>query len=114
VTRSGEHGRPLSEALTYQALGSEVGSVVDQKQAAYGDSFGRSGGVMHILYPNGIAPGQLDDALAVVRIVDKLFRIATSRDAFGESPARDIAGYALLMAARHDAQRRTPEVPDGE
>ena len=29
-------------------------------------------------------------------MIDKLFRIATRKDAFGESPYRDIAGYALL------------------
>lgn len=43
---------------------------------------------------------QMDDALCVVRILDKLFRIATDRDALGESPYVDIAGYALLGAAR--------------
>jgi hypothetical protein len=32
--------------------------------------------------------------------LDKLFRIATARDALGESPYRDIAGYGLLGAAR--------------
>lgn len=84
----------------YGALGMEVGELVTEKQAAYGDSFGKSGEVLRILYPDGISPEQIDDALCVVRIVDKLFRIATDRDALGESPYRDIAGYALLGAAR--------------
>jgi hypothetical protein len=77
--------------------------LVAEKQAAYGDSFGKSGEVMRILYPEGIAPEQMDDALCVVRMVDKLFRIATDRDALGESPYRDIAGYALLGDARCEA-----------
>jgi hypothetical protein len=34
--------------------------------------------------------------LAVTRIVDKLFRIATDKDAFGENPFKDIAGYGIL------------------
>jgi hypothetical protein len=87
--------------MTYEALAAEIGRLVEEKQAAYGSSFTKSGEIFRVLYPNGIAPEQMDDALALVRIVDKLFRIATARDAFGESPARDIAGYALLMAARH-------------
>jgi hypothetical protein len=86
----------------YEKLGQEVGKLVDQKQAVYGDSFGRSGNVMRVLYPDGIKPEQYDDALAMVRIIDKLFRVANKRDAFGESPGRDLAGYGLLMAARHD------------
>ena len=81
-------------------MGEEIGRLVEQKQAAYGDSFGRSGEVMRILYPQGIAPEQMEDALCVVRILDKLFRVATDRDALGESPYRDIAGYGLLGAAR--------------
>ena len=84
----------------YARLGDEIGELVEKKQAAYGNSFGKSGDVMRILYPQGIAPAQMDDALAVVRVVDKLFRIATDKDALGESPWRDIAGYGLLGARR--------------
>lgn len=91
--------------VDFTALGQEIGSLVAKKQLAYGDSFGRSGAVLRILYPLGIAPAQFDDALAVVRVVDKLFRIATDRDAFGESPWRDCAGYSLLAAARVERER---------
>ncbi len=86
--------------MSYSEIGSKVGALVEQKQAAYGDSFGKSGEVMRILYPDGIPPGKLDDALTVVRVLDKLFRIATDRDALGESPWKDIAGYALLSVGR--------------
>lgn len=84
----------------FELLGAELGRLVTEKQAAYGDSFGKAGQIMRILYPNGIALEQMDDALTVVRIVDKLFRIATDRDAFGESPFRDIAGYGILGASK--------------
>lgn len=87
----------------YEELGIEIGRLVDEKQAAYGDSFGKAGDVLRILYPDGLKPGDYDDMLAVVRIVDKLFRIATDRDALGESPFKDIAGYGLLGAARSSA-----------
>ena len=62
---------------------------------------------MKILYPNGISSDQLEDALAIVRILDKLFRIATDKDALGESPYRDIAGYGLLGAARSEKTTET-------
>ena len=84
----------------YIDLGKEIGTLVATKQAAYGDSFGRAGRVLTILYPNGINPEQYDDALCIVRIVDKLFRIATDKDALGESPYRDIAGYGILGVAK--------------
>lgn len=95
--------------MTYEELGAEIGKLVETKQAAYGDAFGKSGEVMRILYPDGIPVEKLDDALTVVRVLDKLFRIATSRDALGESPWRDIAGYALLSAERAQNQEKTPE-----
>lgn len=84
----------------FEALGAEIGRLVSEKSAAYGDSFGRSGDIMRILYPDGIRPEQYDDALAVIRVIDKLFRIATAKDAFGESPWRDVCGYGLNGAAR--------------
>lgn len=92
-------------APAYEKLGAEIGRLVEQKQRAYGDAFGKTGEVMRILYPEGIPPEKLDDALAVIRILDKLFRIATDRDALGESPWRDIAGYALLGVARAERKR---------
>ena len=87
-------------ASDYENIGAQIGKLVAEKQAAYGDSFGKSGDVLRILYPNGINPDQYDDALAVVRIVDKLFRISNNKDAFGESPYMDLCGYALLGVVR--------------
>lgn len=94
----------------YKSIGEQVGTLVQQKQVAYGDSFGKSGDVMRILYPNGISPGQMDDALTVTRILDKLFHIATDRDALGESPWRDIAGYAILSIQRVESEPQ-PQYP---
>lgn len=84
----------------YEQLGQEVGKLTDHKQSSYGNSFGKAGDVLSILYPDGIQPDQYGDALAMVRVIDKLFRIATDKDAFGESPWRDIAGYGLLGAGK--------------
>ena len=82
--------------MKYEKLGCEIGRLVDEKQKAYGDSFGNAGRVLKILYPNGIPVEQYDRMMAVVRILDKLFRIATDKGAFGENPFSDIAGYGLL------------------
>jgi len=87
----------------FERIAREIGALVAEKNRAYGDSFARSGEIMRVLYPNGIRPDQYDDALGVIRVIDKLFRIATDRDALGESPWRDVAGYGVLGAARSDA-----------
>lgn len=98
------HGQPEAQDGRFARLGREIGELVEAKQRAYGDSYGRSGEVMRVLYPDGIRPEQYADALAVVRVIDKLFRVATDRDALGESPWRDIAGYGLLGAARAERE----------
>lgn len=87
----------------YHRIAQDVADLVTEKQAAYGDSFTHAGEVMRVLYPDGIKPDQMDDALVVVRVIDKLFRIATDRDALGEDPWRDIQGYALLAVGRSPA-----------
>jgi len=99
-------GREISKDpdKSYVELGTETGELVTQKQLAYGDSFGKSGAVLRQLYPNGIRIDQYDDMLTIVRILDKLFRIATDPSAFGENPYRDITGYGLLGMHRYNNQ----------
>lgn len=80
----------------YQFIGESIGKLVDEKNQAYGDSFHKAGDFLKILYPNGVQPEQYSDMLAIVRIFDKLMRIATDKDALGENPFRDIGGYAIL------------------
>lgn len=83
----------------YIGIAKDIGSLVKEKQEAYGDSFSKSEKIINILYPNGVKPENYRDLLTITRIIDKLFRIATRKNAFGESPYRDIAGYALLGLA---------------
>jgi hypothetical protein len=80
----------------YETLAADLGKTVDAKQKAYGYSFAKSGRVLSLLYPDGVRPEQFQDMLAVTRIIDKLFRIATEPEAFDEDPWLDIAGYGLL------------------
>lgn len=94
-----------AQADQFRRIGKEIGELVARKNAAYGNSFNESGAIVRILYPNGIRPEQVDDMLAIVRILDKLKRIATDRDALGESPFRDIAGYGILGTQRVESER---------
>lgn len=80
----------------FEELAREVGALVDKKNKAYGNSFGEAGDFLKILYPNGVKPEQYTDMLCIVRIFDKLKRIANEKEAFQESPYRDIVGYGLL------------------
>jgi len=103
---TGEEMEAVQKALgihdpVWANLGAEVIRVVDQSNQAYGNSTEKSASMMGILYPDGVRPEQLHDARCMISILDKLSRIATDKDAFGESPWRDVAGYALL-AYRHD------------
>lgn len=86
---------------TFESIGWNVGELVQQKQRAYGDSFGRSGECLRQMFPDGIRPEQYDDLLTIARILDKLFRIANNKDAFNENPYQDIVGYGLLGMKRH-------------
>jgi hypothetical protein len=105
--------------ITYEQVGREVGELVTRKQAQYGDSFAKSGEIMRVLYPDGISDEHVHDALVVVRIIDKLFRIATGHPSDTEDPWTDIAGYSLLKimerrksdAKDKPAERKEPDRP---
>lgn len=86
--------------VDYAKLAQEIGALVQTKNAAYGDSHTKSGEVLKLLYPDGVKPEAFVDMLTIVRILDKLFRVATDKDALGEDPFRDICGYSLLATAR--------------
>jgi hypothetical protein len=82
--------------MTYEEIGTAIGKLVAEKNIAYGDSFAQSCKILEILYPYGVKLEQYKDMLAIVRIIDKLFRIATNKSAFEETPYGDIAGYGIL------------------
>lgn len=84
---------------TFKDRGKDLGELIERKQVQYGDACVKSAAIMRILYPNGIAPHQMTDALLQVRVADKQCRIAQRgpdrKDLGGESPWMDIAGYGL-------------------
>ena len=89
--------------VKYEVIGAEIGKLVDEKQKAYGDSFSQSEKFLNLLYPEGIPVSSYGDVLTIARIWDKIKRIATDKDAFGESPYKDIAGYAILGVGKKKA-----------
>lgn len=86
----------MNNNIDYEEIARGIGALIASKNKSYGDSFHKSGEVMRQLFPDGIYPENYTDVLALVRIVDKMFRIATDPTYGEESPWGDIAGYALL------------------
>ena len=92
--------RNLLTNKIFETIGNDIGKLVQSKNEAYGDSFSKSQKILEVLYPNGVNVDQYQDMLTLVRIIDKLFRVANKKDAFGESPWADICGYAILGVAK--------------
>lgn len=87
---------------TFEEIGRRIGKLVQEKNAAYGDSFAQSCRILEVLFPNGVPVEKYRDLLAIARVIDKLFRVATHKDALGESPWTDIVGYGIL-GVKNDA-----------
>lgn len=92
----------------FKKLGEELGTLVESKQHQYGDAITKSRRILEVLYPNGLPVYVYADALLIVRVLDKLSRIAQrgvdGRDLGGESPWGDLAGYGLLGLAKDENQ----------
>ena len=107
IGTTGELRKPdfMAKESTFRRIGREVGELVEEKNKAYGDSFAKTDKFLELLYPGGIKPSQYGDALALVRIFDKMMRIASKKNAFGESPYKDIVGYGILGVAISEKTR---------
>ncbi len=81
----------------------QLGEVVDLKNVRYGNSVERSADILRVLYPAGVPISAYRDMLLVVRIIDKLGRIANGarQDSYS-----DIAGYGILGAINNEADSR--------
>ncbi len=89
-------------------IGKQMGQLVARKNKAYGNSYAQTAEFLKMLYPKGVTPSQYNDMLTIVRIFDKLARIATDKDAFGESPYKDIVGYGILGVAYNEIKEKKP------
>ena len=84
--------RPLSQVIK------ELETLLLSKRKAYGNAFNDAPQILKHLYPSGIQPDQYEDLLTIVRVLDKLYRIANRANT--EDPWQDIAGYAVLALER--------------
>jgi len=75
------------------------------KNKAYGSSFDDAVSFLKLLYPKGIKPSQYDDVLVLVRIFDKMKRIAAGQNVFRENSYQDIIGYSFLGLRRVERER---------
>ena len=85
----------------FQKKAKELGELLTRKNFAYGSAANSTGKILEILYPNGVTKDKYQDMLLIVRILDKLSRIATNKDEFDESPFEDIAGYGIIGSKLH-------------
>jgi hypothetical protein len=91
--------QPVGEIkpLSFVELAEGVGQLVQEKNEAYGDAFSKSMDFLCILYPAGIKVEQYKDVLVLVRMFDKMMRIASGNQyALGEDAYSDLTGYGLL------------------
>ncbi len=101
----------LDRTEQIDAIGAYVTKLTAQKNAAYGDSVTVSADIMKVLYPDGVSPEQYQDMLVMVRLIDKMNRIAGGdKTAFGENPWLDVAGYGIIAAAC-DTKQLADKVP---
>jgi len=86
----------------YERIALDLGQMLTKKDKAYGRAWVKVADFMRLLFPEGIKPEQYVDALLIVRVFDKLMRIATDKNAFNEDAWRDLAGYGILGASRKE------------
>jgi hypothetical protein len=89
----------------YEKTATEIGRLVAKKQKQYGNGHGKAGRLLDILYPDGIKSDQMDDALTITRVIDKLFRIAGGNQG-DEDAWQDIVGYGLLAVVKNKQKKK--------
>jgi len=91
--------------MIVKQIASDLADLIEKKNKAYGNAFAKTTEILKQLYPNGIKVEQYSDIHVIVRVLDKLSRIANNNDPFGESPYQDIAGYSLLALNNKDMNK---------
>ena len=74
-----------------------VVKTVRDKNKEYGSAFRKVSEILSILFPSGMTPDKYDDAALLIRVLDKICRIAnTNSEEVKKDAWLDICGYALL------------------
>lgn len=87
----------LSEARPLEHLCRRLGVMLQDKNDSYGSSFYKAEDFIALLWPDGVPPEAFGRMLIMVRMFDKMMRIAVMPEAFGEDAEMDLFGYAALM-----------------
>lgn len=85
------------DADDYESAGGLLGALVLEKQRQYGNALKRAAEMLAILWPDGLPVDQYLDACSVMRVIEKLSRVAAG-DLGDESAWLDIAGHGLVAA----------------
>lgn len=83
--------------MSYKEITDKLAQLLEQKEQYYGPTYREIGDVYAQLFKS-VKSIDAHDLLAVVRILDKIFRIVHSTDGSTKLDAwSDIAGYAILQ-----------------
>lgn len=79
-----------------------IAEMLGDKRDSYGDNLIVSGQFLKLLYPTGIPLNAYAEVLVIIRLIDKLMRIANQHSnpelwTEQESPWLDVAGYAIAI-----------------
>jgi len=86
-----------------RSVACDVVVVVEEKNREYGSAFQKVSEILNILFPNGIPTSKYHDVAILVRVLDKICRIASANDKNVKKDAwLDITGYGLLRLSEGD------------
>jgi len=86
-----------------EVIARDVASMVKEKNKEYGSAFQKVSHILSILFPNGIPTSKYHDVAILVRVLDKICRIASANDKNVKKDAWfDICGYGLLRLSEGD------------
>lgn len=112
---SNAHGTSEMKPRDFTARANRIGKLTAEKNVRYGDSVRRSGQILRVLWPDGIPPDKYAAAGILMRMSDKMIRIANfDMSSDDENPFDDVNGYALLGGEMLDEDRETVLPAEGD
>lgn len=100
----------MTKDSQYHTIAEGVAELVLQKQKEYGNGVLRSNRMMLQLFPDGIPAAKYRDAFTLVRLMDKISKIAADENSATGEPWRDIAAYSLLTLALIEGDNKKSEL----
>ncbi len=102
----GESGRGGVNGVgenSVRSIAYDVAVIVEEKNREYGSAFKKVSHILSILFPNGIPQKKYHDVAILVRVLDKVCRIANANEVGVRKDAwLDICGYALICLSEGD------------